>query len=106
MSARELDHDSEVVQYTKHNKSYHTNNKAQNDKKGVVEEATTMDSVQHLAKSVIFVSRLDILVRCVQLEESHMKRTCVKKTVIIVTVLTQLTQGHTVIPNSTLLYYK
>ena len=30
---RELDHDSEVVQYTKHNKSNHKNNKAQNDKK-------------------------------------------------------------------------
>ena len=29
---RELDHDSEVVQYTKHNKSDHKNNKAQNDK--------------------------------------------------------------------------
>ena len=30
---RELDHDSEVVQYTKHNKSNHKNNKAQNEKK-------------------------------------------------------------------------
>ena len=30
---KELDHDSEVVQYTKHNKSNHKNNKAQNDKK-------------------------------------------------------------------------
>ena len=29
----ELDHDSEVVQYTKHKKSNHKNNKAQNDKK-------------------------------------------------------------------------
>ena len=30
---KELDHDTEVVQYTKHNKSNHKNNKAQNDKK-------------------------------------------------------------------------
>ena len=77
---RELDHDSEVVQYTKQNKSNHKNNKAQNDKKS---RRSNITSCQYCGrshkngqcpafeKSVISVSRLDILVRCVQVEASH-----------------------------------
>ena len=45
---RELDHDSEVVQYTKHNKSYHKNNKAQNDKKS---RRTNVTNCQYCGRS-------------------------------------------------------